>query len=393
MRTTGKSVAALGVLCAVLCGTGAFAQSALPGENGIKVGEGRVHPFFDLELRFDSAAVAANGQSFGDMIAHFRPGLRMEVPGSSVYLLLSGNADYVLYTGLVTSSARNASHLEGAVNLDLAFNRDGAVEFRVQDQFARTDRTTNPALGVGVVSLYNQAKVSLPIHPGGQALEIAPSASFTVEFFDPLLANQPGGPAASTFNYTQLGFALNGRYKFLPKTALVLDADFLMPTYAAGGTQMLLVASAGLSGLLSPKFSVIAKAGWGHSFTSPAKTIIAHVELAYLASQTATVKLGYLRTLQPIAVFNTFQDDRGYLEGRALLGGRLTLRGYGAFDLISYTGAAGGADTNVRLDLGPEYQFTRWLVGAAGYVLSIRTSPVSGDYNRHEGYVRLTLTY
>ena len=200
------------------------------------------------------------------------------------------------------------------------------------------------------------------------------------------------------FNYTQLGFQLGARYKFLPKTALVLDSDFLIPTYQSGGGEMLLHASAGLSGLISQKIAVVAKLGWGHSFVTPsARTLIAQAELSYLASQTASVKLGYLRTLQPVANFNVFRDDRGYLEARALMGGRLTLRGYGAFDLITYEGgaSAGTSDTNLRIDLGPEYQFTPWFIGGAGYVLSVRGTGRTNaiPYTRHEGYVRLTLTY
>lgn len=379
----------MALACALLASVPAAAQP-IGGENGIKVGEGRLHPYVDLDLRFDSAALAHAGALYGDMVNHVRPGFRLEVPGSNLFLQLAANADYVWYTGMITSTSARASHLEGGMNLDLAFNQAGAVEFRVQDQFARTERSTNPLVSTGVISLFNEARVAMPIHPGGHALEITPGASFTVEYFDPLIPSRLAGDTGQ-FNYTELGFQLNGRYRFLPKTALVVDADFAMPTFRTG-TELLLNASAGISGLLSQKVAVVAKAGWGHAFTTEDSTFVGHLELAYLASQTATAKIGYMRTLQPVANLRTFRDDRVYTEARALLGGRLTLHAYGGLDFIDYAGDA-GVDTNVRLDLGPEFQFTRWLMGAAGYVLTLRSSTVTVPYTRHEAYARFTLAY
>lgn len=375
------------------------AAAPVAGGNGIKVGEGRLHPFFDLELRFNSAAVSTRGDLVPEFLMHFRPGLRLEVPGRVVALNLSGNVDFVWYTALLTDTSSRASHLEGALDLDAAFNASGPVEFRIHDHLQRSDRTTNPALGVGVLSLYNQASVALPIHPGGGALEITPGASFTFEFFEPLIATIPGNAVEVTnpaaFNYTSFGFSLNGRYKFLPKTALVLDASFQLPQFSSGSA-MLLNATAGISGLISPRVALVAKAGWAHNFTeTTAQTVVGHVELNYIASQTASVKVGYLRNLNPIAIYSVYGDDRGYLDGRALFGGRFTLRGYAAFDYLTYYQAGRNPDTNFTLDVGPQYQFTPWLVGAGGYVLILHTSGVStaGSYTRHEGYLRLTLQY
>jgi hypothetical protein len=50
----------------------------------------------------------------------------------------------------------------------------------------------------------------------------------------------------------------------------------------------------------------------------------------------------------------------------------------------------------VTVDVGPEYQFTRWFIGAAGYVVGSRSSNlIASSYNftRHEVYVRATFIY
>lgn len=395
----------------------AFAQAAAP--NGIKVGEGRLHPYFDLDLRFDSAAayfVPNTGmapQLGSEFITHFRPGFKLDVPGSMFAVSLNAFADYVWYTGLITPGSQFASHLQGQVDLEAAFNQAGAVEFRIGDHFVRSDRSQNPAIGLGVISLFNEARAAVAIHPGGRALEITPGASYTFEFFDPLTTGvtpgcTPGNPlcdpnSVDALNYTNIGFHLDGRYKFLPKTAIVLDVDFGLRDYVgATPNSSLLSATAGISGLVSPKIAVVAKAGWAQDFAGVfAKTVVGHLELGYAASETANFKVGYVRTLQPVAALVSFNDDRGYLEGRGLLGGKLTLRGYAAVDYLTFYGspAAGGSrnDLVVSLDVGPQYQVTPWFQTAAGYLLTVRSVPGQANnpsnYTRNEGYLRLSVSY
>ncbi len=384
----------------------AAAQQA--GGNGIKVGEGRLHPYFDLELRMDSAALYDPnvGANAAEAITHIRPGLKLDVPGNMVALGLNGYADYVWYTGLLRPGSGAANHLGGGVDLNVAVNEKGPVGFTVTDHFVRSDRTSATALGLGAISLYNQLAVGVPIRPGGGALEIIPSGAWTVEFFQPLLGGGdcPGGNAElcnpALFDYSKLTGTLSTRYKFLPKTALVLDASFDAPTLrvAAGSAPpLLLKTEAGISGLITPKVSMLLKAGYGRDFAGTASTVVGHAELAWLASQTASVKAGYLRSLEPVAYYGLYGDDRAYIEGRALLGGHLTLRGYAAYDFLSYYSLAGRNDTMTTLDLGPQYQFNPYFGVAAGYVLSNRTSSSDPNpalnFTRHEGYLRLTLSY
>ena len=105
---------------------------------------------------------------------------------------------------------------------------------------------------------------------------------------------------------------------------------------------------------------------------------------------------GYLRTLEPVPTFGIYGDDRGYLETRWFFGGRLSLRGYVAYDYLSFYGGANRNDGQVTLDVAPEYQFTPWLIGSLGYDLTARSSTAAGqslNFNRHEGYARVTFTY
>ncbi|NTX58327.1 hypothetical protein FJV41_47440, partial [Myxococcus llanfairpwllgwyngyllgogerychwyrndrobwllllantysiliogogogochensis] len=123
-------------------------------------------------------------------------------------------------------------------------------------------------------------------------------------------------------------------------------------------------------------------------------TVLGQLDGTYLFSPTLTFKGGYLRMLEPVAAYGMFRDDRVSAEARALLGGKLTLHAMGMVDFLSFSGNRG--DTVVTVDAGPEYQFRPWLTGAAGYMLSNRSSSVDGgglNYTRHEGYARLSVTY
>jgi hypothetical protein len=199
------------------------------------------------------------------------------------------------------------------------------------------------------------------------------------------------------FDYSNLRAKLQGRWRFLPKTAVVVDGQFTYRNYSRGGTPDALVmhASAGLAGLVSPKIAATVKLGWGQDFGATAGgALLAQIEGTYLLSHTSSLKAGYARTLEPVGTYGLFRDDRGYLEGQALLGGRLTMRGVTSFDYVSFQGPR--RDTLFKLDLGPQYQFERWLIGGVGYLYGVRSSNAPGagiNYSRHEGYVRMTVTY
>jgi hypothetical protein len=398
----------------------ALGQAQAPGGNGIKVGEGRLHPFFTLETRLDSAAgyfpppgnldpTLVSDRLSGEALLHFRPGLRLELPASSrLYLNLMGHLDYVHYTGLLTPGSSNASRMQGMADVNLRFNQDTPMVVEVGNHFERTDRTRTAALGVGVLSLFNEVRVAMPLRPGGGALEITPKAAWAVELFQPMGSLNPVGctgiecnPAeVRRFDYSNLRANLLARWRFLPKTAVVVDTQFDARTFfhGAGPNALLLQTSAGLAGLISPKLTVTAKAGWAQDFGVVGRGgMIGQLEGAWTPTHLLSAKAGYGRMMEPVAVFGLFRDDRGYLEGQMLLGGRLTLRGTTSLDYLSFQDASNPRrDILFRMNLGPEYLFQRWLVGGVGYLLETRASSTPGagiNYTRHEGYARMTVMY
>ncbi len=396
---------------------------AQPNAIGFKIGEGRLHPFLDVEGRYDSAVGFFNRDAAGnpipspEIVLGFRGGTKFDLSTDSTNVGFTGALEYLYYTGALSPSSRNLSRLQANVGLETAFNKDGAVEVQVGDNFNRSDRTQNPVIGVGVLSLFNEVHIALPIHPGGRALEITPRVGWGIEFFDPLLTGAVSGCTAGDItcnpatlgqmNYSNLNFALSGKYKFLPKTAFILDSGFDYRTYwvptATNRPANVLRVQGGLTGLISPRISLTLLAGVAHDFgLSNATAPIGQLQVSYIPTDLTTLSIGYVRNVLPTPVFGVFADDRGYLSARiGLMDGRLNLNGDVSVDYFSFygtatTGTGGRNDFVVSGRVGPTFAITRWLDISAAYGLSFRTSSATVstvNYTRHEAMLRLTLHY
>lgn len=418
----------VGLVLGLVCSS-AFAQGLQP--NGFKMGDGRLHLLGELDSRFDSLVgyFQSQGVPNPEIVFVPRAGLDYELSSPSTSVKVGGRVEYLFYSGLLSGmSSQRLNRLQGTASIETAFNKDGAVEVDLSDSLARTDRTQNPALALGAVSLFNALSLAVPIKPGGRALEITPRVTWSVEFFEALLT---GTSSCNTglacrpedMNYSNLNFALGGRYRFLPKTAALLDANFDYRTYwnpSAGNLPAnILRGRVGLAGLLTPRFSVTLLAGAAYEFAqaatggAAARTAraapIGMAELSYLVGDSIAVSVGYLRDLYAVPALGTMSDDRGYLNARlSFLGERLGINGTFAVDYFTFfTGtdmanpyASNRQDLSLSGSLGPSVVVTSWFVVGANYTISFRSSQSAGsstnfglNFARHEANLRLTFRY
>jgi hypothetical protein len=196
---------------------------------------------------------------------------------------------------------------------------------------------------------------------------------------------------------------LNGNWKFLPKTAVVVDVATDVRTYwnGPGVPATVFRAQAGLLGLISQHISVTLLAGYAGDFaTMKLHTVIGNAEVGYSPSQMIKASIGYLRTVQPVPTLGTFTDDRAYLRGTlGLWAGRLTLGAQVGFDYLSFTEIAtprfdivfaAGASATVAV--------VSWFDVGVSYNLSTRssndtTSKAINPPARHEVLLRLGFHY
>ena len=406
-------------------GTSPYAGSGttpLGENNGIRVGPGRLHPYFDLEGRYDSAAVyvpvdpnnpAGAYELKGDILMHFRPGFRLDVPGTDVTFGLNGFYDYVWYTGLISNTSA-PPHSEAGADMHAEVNREGTVGLEVADKFSRSQLPQDIGVGVAVISLYNQLRLTAPIRPGGRAFEIRPHGEYTVEFFGSYSgipqgigpcppSTCPGNPSDPGVNdYQNYAGGLDIHWKFLPQTALVFESNFEGRSYFHPDSSVvppgkILKLVAGAQGLVTPKIQAILKAGYAIGFDGAASTFIGRAEMTWNPNELSAVTVGVLRDVNNAVGSASATDFRAYLNSKTFLIGRLGLHGNFAYDLISFTQGRGQSDQLFSLDLGPDFGVTRWFILSAGYVFSKRTSDYQAslplNYTRNEIYLRLTFTY
>lgn len=412
------------IVVAVFAAGGALAEApAKP--NGIKIGDGRLHASLSVRAGYDSAAnivpdMTLNPAKVGDLVFSPLLGLLFNLDTAATSINFNGSGGYVWYPGVINPITRAVSHPTVTAGIDTAFSRTGPVEFQIGDTVSYTNHTANVAAGIGLTALYNTAYVAVPLHPGGGAIVVTPKVRWDIEKFSPLAASQlmdcpntnitctPG--LVSKMDYSNLNFGLGGKWKFLPKTAVVLDATFdyrfyfnttppppgMTPDTTSNLNAYLLKVTGGLTGLITSRISTLLLIGgagdWGGS---NAKTFIAQAEVAYLGSD-FTVRGGYLRTLNPVPVFGTYGQDRGYLEGKAVFIGRLSARAFGSFDYLTFYDNAQRSDYIIGAAAEIGYQFVSFFSAAISYNLSVRgtSSNFTGlNYIRHEPALTLTLAY
>lgn len=399
-------------LAAALAATAPAARAA--GDLGFKIGEaGRLHLKLEVAGAWDSNVFYSRvGTPVGGLVLDVIPGLELQVAGNSATLELKGDLDVKQY---LTQEAKDLSRVFGSASLGASLNRAGAVGVELTDTFAHSDKTPSLSVAQAVISNHNDLRLAVPMRPGGGALTLTLSGQWVKESFeeyvtatgcDPLLNPTcvPGNIGA--YGYNQYGGALEVRWKFLPRTALVLDGNYFQrtPDDATLSREVRgLRVNAGLAGLVTTRLAVTVKGGYGTAFDSPGlsySTWLANVEVQYVTQGPVGAKLGYLHDFRadPGAGYSVYGLHRIYLDGKMLLAGKLTLRAAVSWDSLEY--AVNGVTTSI-LSLAPavDYEVMRWIYVGASYTLTARTAgglagPVPAfDYTRHVAGARVVFAY
>jgi hypothetical protein len=400
----------------------ALALQARADGPGVLVGESaRLHFLFDVEGRYDSLAgqggIGANTTTPvfdpAEIILHFRPGLKLSAPGNKVDFEAAAALDWTRFTGWLNPT-QELSYLGATAGATLEMGRGGPVSFLLGEQFNRSDRTTNPALGLGAITNANNLGARLTVRPGGGAIEAGAGYDFSLESYESYRPNTPGTPTDPNVDPTKFGqfgsqthrLGLNARWRFLPKTAVTFDSSWALRVYDSQSTNIStkpLRAELGIAGLLTEKVRITLRGGWlktfadaGNEFSGP----VGELEVGWNPTETAGFTVGILRSAEPVSsAFGWYDDFRAYVSGRLALGGRLALTASASLDRIGFANAvAGGSarvDTQGSLQAALDMEMFRLLHAVLGGVVTTRNSTEGGffTYARTEGYLKLVFNY
>lgn len=280
-------------------------------------------------------------------------------------------ATYREFFGALQPEQRNVS-ADANAKLDILPERPWGASF-----FGSYDRTIQPNINGNPDLAFN----SDTIGAGGEI--IAQPNRGTLDwrlgyrFSDTIFEDTAGTPYQNTINELNT----RGRWKFRPRTALIYDGrlGFIHYTDGAQGVTPLhdstpLRARLGLEGLVTPRLSLLAMAGWGSSFYQPGTSPVVHqydsvigqAEMKVFLTATpgdekgasltqSSIALGYNRDFQNSFLADFYGIDRGYLKFSYFFSGRVLTSLEGGVGAIEYPtieipNAPHAAFTDVRAD-------------------------------------------
>ena len=267
---------------------------------------------------------------------------------------------------------------DASVSLDILPGREWGGN--INGGVGRTIRPTNEGdLAESFNRVTPHAGAELAWQPNSGLLDWRLGYEFSGTFFE-----------SSTFNNLNNfhnDITTRGRWRFLPRTALMYDARFTFITYPnPGGNDPKddshpLRSRIGINGLLTPGFGVLALVGYGASFYSNASatredfdSLLAQAELKwYLGTASdpktslSSLSVGFIRDFEDSFVGTYLERDAGYVRFSYLFGGAFLLltelRAGGVFFPANPQVGQGDGWSDFRLDgkLLAEYRVQDWL--------------------------------
>jgi hypothetical protein len=398
--------------------------------DGIRLGggEGVLHPFIEITSEYDTNVYATDTGSQGDLSFHFRPGVKLDVPGEMVAVDARAAIERVQYLGMGDNTA-DISGWWGDAGLHLSVNPKGRVAFELREAFRRSNQVQALSLATPALANYNMLSATVPFMPGGGALIFALGGDWAIESYEPLAGkgfcattgSLASDPSCDSELLRKMGYSdLQGRgsaiWKFLPRTQATFDVGFSQrlpnetdttaPAYSPKVSTLRVLA--GLSGLVTTQFGATIRAGYGSTMADGSAydtgAWLATVEAEWMPVAEASVKASYSHNLgtEPGKAYAVYTMNRVSLDARYKVARRYTAGLSVRDDMVAYQVTGNDTTANV-LSIEPSIQaeVAKWLHADLGYTFTKRTSDYGGpgvkpetfDYARSVVYLRASVIY
>ncbi len=389
-----------------------FATAVQARGVGIQAGAGRIHASMDLDTTFDSNPnfdIPANEKS--DMLLRIRPGLAIQFPSSSFEFELGAKVGYDYYMGLEEKKTSDYSAIAGEADMVASINPEGQVTFNIEDTFVRASDPINSESGLKLQRTDNEARGKLALKPGGGALSVDLGYGYAINYYDDISEGGTrvyDGKANSSYAHRAY---FGSTWRFLPKTAVVLDVNGELRRYiedATGNVGMNAIrATLGLNGYVTSTISVKLAGGFGDTMMQESggddfKSFIGKAELAYNA-KTTYVQGGYNRSFRATPGYGYFGQDRLFAWLRQTIAGKLSLFGEVGFDWLAFGRGQDNTmperkDTLLSAKVAIDYSVNDWFDFGVGYNILLRSSETEGiaqstDYTKHMATFHLGVNY
>lgn len=398
---------------------------------GIRAGNLEVHPSVGAEFGYDSNFFRAAPDEHPVDVLKLRvtPSVTLSTLGKarrntntppSVAFSAGAFASYFELFPLDSASSDASKRRNVALGVDAALKAfpQGKVGFDLVAAYIRAieaEGRTDDLAGEG----YNRDTVrgggGVTWRPGGGLFEWRAGYLGTFNYFE--------SPRYRYLQNLHHEFGTRGRWRFLPRSALLFDSTYTLIRYSDAATTQpdgdLVNARVGFHGLVTYHLALLGMVGWAGSFyEGTARSIVPrqfdsiignaevrwfiqprpNLEEATVASGISSVALGYARTFANSYFGSFYQRDRGYLQFDTFLVGAIAGGLEFGVSRVAYpdvvgVGMAQPSITQLRIDSRAfgEYRFTDTLaVNATVQYDQVNSDPLPNDnldYSRWQAYL------
>jgi len=399
---------------------------------GIRAGNFELHPSIGGEFGYDSNYFRASKEE--GVIDVFK--LRV-TPSISLSTLGNARRNATTPRTFDFSTSAHASYhevfpagdeqLTGATKRNVGVGVDakldvfpaGKVGFDVLGAYVRivdTDGSSDDLAGDGFNRGTARGGAGITWRPGGGLFEWRNGYAGTFNYFEK-------GDYGS-LNNVQHNINSRGRWRFLPRSALLFDTDYTFVRYTRATAQTngdIVRARVGFHGLVTYHLALMGLIGWSSSFYESRAAVTARqfdslvaqaearwflqsrpdLDSTTITSGLSSIAVGYTRSFNNSYLGSFYQRDRGYLNFSMFVLGAVA----GGIDFgvsrVAFPEVRGPTPTpsfsQLRLDarMFGEYRFTDTLAANATIQYDQVNSEVINnehlDYNRWQAYVGLRL--
>jgi len=317
---------------------------------GVRVGNLELHPGISGEVGYDSNYFLRSKEEAPLSAYRLRvtPSITLSTLGKQrtpvqPSVTFRGGA-YLSYNELIATDSKYSSafadqrHLDIGSDLLFQFFPTGRVGADTYLNFVRQGQPSNDPNTQNAFDRDSlRAGAGATWRPGGGLFDWRLGYEFLYNYFE-----------KSNFSYLnnyQNQVNMRGRWRFLPRTALLYDGSYTWVNYPNPSSQndgTIARSSIGMNGLITTRLSLLAMVGWAGTFYNQANgqtpqqfdSLTAQTELKWYISGGADAmnpgsapvglsyaSIGYMRDVSNSYLGNFYQRDRGYVGVSYLLGG------------------------------------------------------------------------
>ncbi|MES1187861.1 MAG: hypothetical protein ABUL60_28845 [Myxococcales bacterium] len=400
---------------------------------GIRAGNLELHPSIGAEFGYDSNYFRSSPQE-GPVVDVFKlrvtPSITLATLGGErrnantppkFTFSSSANASYHEVIPAGSEEVRGAArrNVGGGVDARLNVFPKGKVGFDLLGSYVRiieTEGNAEDLAGDGFNRGSLRGGGGVTWRPGGGQFEWRVGYQATYHYFE--------NGDFSSFNNLQHDINSRGRWRFLPRSALLFDTNYILVRYNRNNVETdgdLVRARVGFHGLVTYHLALMGLVGWTTSFyeaqgnIKPRQfdSVVAHAEARWflqsrpdldsttITSGLSSIAVGYLRSFSNSYYGSFYQRDRGYLQFSMFLLGAVAGGIEFGVSRVAYPAVTVPAPkdsfSQLRLDgrMFAEYRLTDiWAMNATLQYDKVNSEVVNNehlDYDRFQAYVGMRL--